>query len=343
VIAMTTQREVAQKYGPALSLARRIVDKQPLPQVGETWKVDADVVEFHLETAVPPSLCEFSFDVVVTPELLADAHRVAGSKQSLDQPAAWLTKVGHYLIDIRPQRPARLETSDIDLVQLVHRLDRMFEKGRQQPSERWVLAYIGLYWFPMIASAESEEFHRGEVHALREALDFFETVFANETGSDYVLLGVVLVGMAGAVAECCLGQRPRFGETEALESSAEIPRKLRRHYPDPLRPDERDIRALAARSDNRRSLQHSRFLQGKDRIAFEKAVSFFIASGESPDFYQGLLYGLCLSRQALLLFQYNVFEQPDSRVQNWEDGLFRMCTFAAKSRQDAVSRQQKTN
>jgi hypothetical protein len=74
---MTIEEEVARKYALILSVGRHIYQTHRLPKRGESWKVDALVIDCQNEFSRGPEIREFSFEIVITSELLNQANALA--------------------------------------------------------------------------------------------------------------------------------------------------------------------------------------------------------------------------------------------------------------------------
>jgi hypothetical protein len=176
---MTAEEEAARQYGSALSVARYIYETRRLPSVGQSWKVDAAVLNYRNEDIRPPEIQEFSFEVVITPEILDMANAMAREFATSKRPRMWLTGTADKLAILlnNDQKRDALRTTAADLEHLVQSLKRSQTRVLSDPQERWLLNYLAAYWNPCIPANESKDYYRGEAHAFRITLDAFQIMF----------------------------------------------------------------------------------------------------------------------------------------------------------------------
>ena len=324
---MRREEELARAHAPVLSIARYIFETRRLPKVGETWKVDAEVVDLCALKAGTLACREFSFDVEVNSDLLFAANAMARSMLGRNKPL-WLKNAGSHAVGIRPERLI-FRTCVDDLRQLIQRQNHMFEEGQSKPGERWVLAYLSLYWAPLVPAQGAKDYYLGEVHGLRIAIDFFETTYPGlQDGDCRILLGVVLVALAAVSAERHFGQTPRLGNDRHLGKASSIPRDFCKHRPAAFAISDEEASSLArieaADADDKDRCSVS------TRAEFETTASLLIEPGSSREFYDGLMHGLYLSLQVVLVFHDTILGHPDSMLNTWEETLLRICGVAAK-------------
>jgi hypothetical protein len=324
---MKNEQELARTYGPELSVGRYIFETRRLPAVGRKWEIDAEVIDMRKLKARSVILHGFSFEVVITPKLLTSANAIARRMQSKPEPV-WLTRVGSFAIGVRSFIPEHIYTSETVLKNLVGRLDHLLDEGRALPDERWILAYLSIYWAPLVPAGRSADYYRGEAHGLQVAVEFFHGHFSGVEESGLIVLGVVLNGLAALSAEYYFGHAPRLGGGRQEDARDQIPELYRVHRPEPFEILDDELEGLATMEED-----ESETVEEESKSAdpdFSKAALLFIGSGESLAFYKGVAHGLYLGLAVVMTFDDVILAKGYSLLETWEEALVRLCGVAAR-------------
>jgi len=325
---MTHEEQLARTYAPVLSIGHYIYETDRLPSVGDQWTVEAEVADFGAAKGWPPSIKQFAFKVEISRDLLLSALSLAQTMQDRSCPV-WYRRVGSLAIGIKASFSDSFETTSKDLRRLIRRLDHMLDEGKSRREERWVLAYLDIYWAPLIPAQGNADYYLGETHGLRTAIDYFEMRYpALQNGDERILLGVVLVGLAALSAERHAGRQPRLGVGRYAAEASSIPPRLLIHTPTPILIDDAEAASLAAiESGESASVAAPPLDPG-----FLLAASHFIPTGRGAAFYEGLLHGLYLSLQVVMVFHDVILSHPDDTMHGWEEVLLRFAGVAARHR-----------
>ena len=323
---MTHEEQLARTYAPVLSIGHYIYETDRLPSVGEQWTVEAEVVDFGAAECWPPSLQQFAFEIEISRELLTSALSLAQTMQDRSHPV-WCRRVGSLAVGIKASFWGSFETTSKDLRCLIHRLDHMLDEGKSRREERWVLAYLDIYWAPLIPAEGNPDYYLGETHGLRTAIDYFEVRYpALQNGDERILLGVVLIALAALGAERHADRQPRLGRGHYAAEATSIPPRLLIHTPKTIVIDDAEAASLAAIESGETAAAEAPPLDP----GFVVAASHFIPTGRAVTFYDGLLHGLYLSLQVVMVFHDVILSRPDDTMDRWEETLLRFAGLAAR-------------
>lgn len=325
---MTHEEQLARTYAPVLSIGHYIYETDRLPSVGDQWTVEAEVADFSAARGWPPSLKQFAFEVEISRDLLISALSLAQTMQDRSCPV-WYRRVGSLAVGIKASFSDSFETTSKDLRRLIRRLDHMLAEEESRQGERWVLAYLDIYWAPLIPARECADYYLGETHGLRIAIDYFDMRYpVLKDGDERILLGVVLIALAALSAERHAGRPPRLGTGRFADEAVSIPPRLLIHTPTSILIDDVEAASLAAiESGETATADAPPLVPG-----FLMAATHFIPTGRAVTFYDGLLHGLYLSLQVVMVFHDVILSRPDDTMDRWEETLLRFAGLAARHR-----------